>query len=185
MSAGWDAEAIEPNAYHKPEDLNDDDNATKDGHSDSFMVELRIDLFQDAKALKEHKVDCEVSTTIGTETKIVTHVSSRRPAGITWVRDGLSFDHAKARSLAGGTAIYLVLYRLDIAYDIEKLIGHETVVENLNDAVMNSADKKLPSLREPEFVWTVLYPVVTQKSVRKASRQRGSEVFQRRNSETW
>ena len=71
--------------------------------------------------------------------------------------------------MAGATAIYLVLNRLDIAYDIEELIEgicHETVVENLNNAVMNSADKKLPSLGEPEFAWTVLYQAMTQKSVK-------------------
>ena len=46
MSAGWNAEAMEPNAYHKAEDLNNDDDASMYGHSDSFMVELRIDVFQ-------------------------------------------------------------------------------------------------------------------------------------------
>ena len=164
------------------ENFNDDDNATKDGHSDSVMVGLRIDVFQDVKAMKERTVDFEVSTIIGTETKIVKQVSSWRQAGITWVRvgpraaaltpntsDELSWDHAKARSLADGTAIYLVLNRLDIPYDIEELvegISHETGVENLNNAVMNSADRNLPSLGEPEFVWTVLYQSMTQKSVK-------------------
>ena len=70
MSAGWNAEAMEPNAYHQAEDLNDDVNGTRDGHSDSFMVELRIDLFQDVKAMKEYNVDFEVSAIIGTETKV-------------------------------------------------------------------------------------------------------------------
>ena len=64
-----------------------------------------------------HSVDI-----IGTEAKIVKQVSSWRPAGITWVRlentaattktmrnksEELSWDRAKARSLAGGIAIYL------------------------------------------------------------------------------
>ena len=31
---------------HKDEDLNNDDDASMYGHSDSFMVELRIDVFQ-------------------------------------------------------------------------------------------------------------------------------------------
>ena len=56
--------------------------------------------------------------------------------------------------MANGAAIYLVLNRRDIANDIEELIegiGHETVVENLNNAVMNSADKKLSNLGEPEI----------------------------------
>ena len=86
MSAGWNAEAMEPNAYHKAEDWNDDDNASTEVHSDSFKVELMIDVFQNLKSMKEHNVDIEVSTIIGTETKIVKQVSSWRPAGITWVR---------------------------------------------------------------------------------------------------
>ena len=67
---------------------------------------------------------------------------------------------------AGGMANYLVLNRLDIAYDIER-IGHEAVAENLNDAVMNSANSDVSS-EEPEFFWTVLCQVMTQNSVRKA-----------------
>ena len=35
----------------------------------------------------------------------------------------LSLDHTKARSLADGIVICLVLNRLDIAHDIEELIG--------------------------------------------------------------
>ena len=98
-----------------------------------------------------------------TEAKIVNRVSSWRPAGITWVRleprttrttrntsDELSSDRAEARSLAGGRAIYLVLNRLDIAYDIEELIeriGHEAVAKNLNDAgSANSGVRKRQSL---------------------------------------
>ena len=50
---------------------------------------------------------------------------------------------------------------------IERIV-HETVAANLTNAVMNSADKKLPSLEEPEYVWTFLYQEMTQKSVRKA-----------------
>ena len=69
------------------------------------------------KRCREHKVDFEVAALIGTETKIVKQVSSRRPVGITWVRmepraaaltpktsDKLSWDPAKAGSLADGTA---------------------------------------------------------------------------------
>ena len=77
------------------------------------------------------------------------------------------------RSLAGGIAIYLVLNRLDIAYDIEELIervGNNAVAENLNNAVMNSASSEVSS-EEPEFVWTVLCQAMTQKSVRKADDQ--------------
>ena len=70
----------------KAEELNDDDDANMYGHNDSFMVELRIDAFQDVTAMKEHKMDIEVSTIIGTDAKIVKQVSSWRPAGITWVR---------------------------------------------------------------------------------------------------
>ena len=32
--------------------------------ADSFMVELRIDVFQDVKAMNEHKVDIEMTTII-------------------------------------------------------------------------------------------------------------------------
>ena len=72
--------------------------------------------------------------------------------------------------MAGGTAIYLVFNRLNIAYDIEELIeriGHEAVSENLNDAVMNSTNSEVSS-EKPEFVWTVLCQAMMQKSVRKA-----------------
>ena len=46
MSAGWNAEAMEPNAYHKAEDLNNDDDASLYGHRDSFEMELKIDVLQ-------------------------------------------------------------------------------------------------------------------------------------------
>ena len=138
MSAGWNAEAMEPNAYHKAEDLNNDNNAIMYGHKGSFKMELRIDVFQDVTAMKEHEVDIKVSTR--TEAKIVKQVSSWKPTGITWVRvepraaaltpktaenksDEQFCNRAKARSLAGGTAIYLVLNRLDVAHDIEELIS--------------------------------------------------------------
>ena len=129
---------MESNTCHKAEDMNDDDNASTEVHSDSFRVEWRINVFHNVKSMKEHKVDIEVSTIIGIETKMVQQVSSWKPAGSTWVRlkpntaDKLSWDQAKARSLAGGIAIYLVLDWLDIACDIEELIeriGHERVAE--------------------------------------------------------
>ena len=150
MSAGGNAEAMEPNAYHNAKDLNNDDDASLYGHRDSSKVELRMDI--------------EVSRIIGTETKIVKQVSSWRSARVTWVRlkpntaDELSWDRAKARSLACGIAIYLVLNRLDIAFDIEELIeriGHERVAENLNNAGMNSTNSEVNS-EEPKCVWTVL-----------------------------
>ena len=56
--------------------------------------------------------------------------------------------------MAGGTAIYLVLNRLNIAHDIEEFterIGHEAVSENLNDAMMNSTNSEVSS-EKPEFV---------------------------------
>ena len=72
--------------------------------------------------------------------------------------------------MAGGTAIYLVLNRLDFPNDIVELIeriGHERVAENLNDAGMNSTNSEANS-EEPECVWAVLRQAMTQKSVRKA-----------------
>ena len=68
--------------YHKREDLNNDDDVSLYGHRGSFMVELRIDVLQDANAMKEHKEDTTVSTITGTEAKIVKQISSWRPAGI-------------------------------------------------------------------------------------------------------
>ena len=148
-------------------------------------MELRIDVFKDVKAMKEHHVDFEVSTIIGTKTKIVKQVSSWRQAGITWVRmdpraalspntsDELSWDRAKPRSLADGTETHLVLKRLLIADDSQELIkriGHETVNENLNNDVVNNTNSDLNSgvsSEEPEFAWTVLCQTTTQKSVRK------------------
>ena len=140
--------------------LEHDHNASTE---DSSRMELRIDVFQEEKSMKERKVDIEVSTIIGIETKIANQVSSWRPAGITWVTlepntaDDLSWDRTKARSLAGGIAIYLVLDKLDFAYDIEELIkriGHGRVAENLNNTVMNSTNSEVNS-EEPECVWTV------------------------------
>ena len=72
--------------------------------------------------------------------------------------------------MAGDSAIYLVLNRLAVAYDIEELIerlSHEAVAERLIDAGKNSANLEV-NLEEPEFVWTVLCQTMTQKSVRKA-----------------
>ena len=69
----------------------------------------------------------------------------------------------KPRTLAGGMETYLVLKRLGIADDSQEWIervGHETVNENLNKAVMNDTNSD-------EFVWTVLCQTTTQKPVRK------------------
>ena len=148
MRAGWHAEALEPNVYHKAEDLNDGHDASMYVHGDDFMVEVRISVFQDVKVMLEQNVGLEALTIIGpgqnTKAKIVKRVSSWRPAGITWVRleqsraaaltpstatttrttrntsDELSWERAKAISLAGGTAICLVLDRLDIAYNLRE-----------------------------------------------------------------
>ena len=38
LKVGWNAEAMEPNAYHKAVDGNDDDNANTEVHSDRFRV---------------------------------------------------------------------------------------------------------------------------------------------------
>ena len=103
-------------------------------------------------------------TIIGIETKI-TWVSLNPNAS-----GELSWDRAQERSLAGGSAIYLVFDRMDIACDIEELIeriSHEAVAEHLIDAGKNSANLEV-SLEEPEFVWTVLCQAMTQKSVRNA-----------------
>ena len=77
VSAGGNAEALEPNAYHKAECWDDDD---------SFTIEWRMDVFQDVNALKEHNVDIKSTTITETATKIVKQVSNWRLAGIMWVR---------------------------------------------------------------------------------------------------
>ena len=136
MSAGWNAEAVEPNAYHKTEDLNDDDASLFGTGPVSWWS--WIDGLRDVKAMREHKVDIKVSTIIESEAKIVKQVSSGRPAGMTRVRvepraaaltpntaantsDETSWDRAEARSWAGGIANSLMPNRLDIAYDIEEV----------------------------------------------------------------
>ena len=60
MKAGWDAGAVESNVYHKAGSLGDDDDACLCVHGDDFMVESRIDVFQEVKAMLEHKVDINV-----------------------------------------------------------------------------------------------------------------------------
>ena len=150
MIVGVNAEAMEPNAYHTAEYWDVDDSASAVVCRESFMVASRIDVFQNVEALKEHKVDSALATIVGAKTMIAKQVSDCRPAGITWVRlepraavlpvtaastrttritsNGLSWDRANPRSLAGGMVSYLVLKRLVIAYDSEELIeggGHE------------------------------------------------------------
>ena len=46
-------------------------------------------------------------------------------------------------------------------------IVHDAVAANLTKAVMSSVNKKLSSLEEPEFTWTVPCHELMQKSVRK------------------
>ena len=158
---------MEPNAYHNAENWDDD--------SDSFMVEWRIDI--------------KSATIIETATKIVKQVSNWRSVGITWVRleprttrttrnslIELSWERAKPRSLAGVAETYLMLKRLIIADDSPELIkriGHATVDENLNKAVMNNTNSDVNSgvsSEEPEFAWTVIYQTTMQTSVRQTDR---------------
>ena len=105
MKAGWDAVAVEPNVYYKAENLNDDDDASMCVHGDDFMVESRIDVVQDAKAMSEHKVDIEVLAIIGPgqniKAKIVKRVLSWRPDGITRAR----LEQSRAAVLTPGTAV--------------------------------------------------------------------------------
>ena len=88
MKAGWDAVAVEPNVHHKAGSLGEDDDACVCVHGDDFMVEAGIDVFQDAKATMEHKVDINVISIIGlglgTEATIVKRVLSWSPAGFPW-----------------------------------------------------------------------------------------------------
>ena len=77
MKAGWDAVAVEPNAHHKAWSSNDDDDASACARGDAFMVESRIDVLHDAKAMLENKVDIKVLAIIGpgqgTEAQLVSH----------------------------------------------------------------------------------------------------------------
>ena len=88
MKAGWGAVAVEPSVYHKAGSLGDDDDACVGLHGDDFMVESRIDFFQEVKAMLEHKVDINVIAIIGpgqgTEAKIVKRILSGSRAGLTW-----------------------------------------------------------------------------------------------------
>ena len=143
-------------------------------HGDDFMVESRIDVVQDAKAMSEHKVDIEVLAIIGPgqniEAKIVKRVLSGRPDGITRAQpsDELTWKRAKAISSAGGTATYLVLNRLDIAYNFPFRSANRDVSK---PRVRTKARLKRIArylLGEPEFIWTFPYHEVPLKSVRKA-----------------
>ena len=131
------------------------------------MVESRIDVFQNAEVLNEHKVDSALATIVGAKTKIAKQVGDCRPAGITRFRleprgavlpdtaastrttrntsNGLSWDRANPRSLAGGMVSYLVLKRLVIAYDSEELIeggGHEFPSPNYKMVFGNLGDEE-------------------------------------------
>ena len=66
--------------FHEAGGLGDDDDACVCLHADDFVVESRIDVFQDVKAMLEHKVDINVISIIvpgqGTEGKFVKRVLS-------------------------------------------------------------------------------------------------------------
>ena len=117
MKAGWDAVAEEQNVYHKAGSLGDDDDACVWVHGDDFMVESRIDVFQDVKAMSEHTVDINVISIgglgQGTDAKIVKRVLSWSPAGLTWkanpkhARDLIAWaglEQSKAAAPLQGTA---------------------------------------------------------------------------------
>ena len=74
--------------HHKAGSLVDDDDACVYVHGDDLMVESRIDVFQEVKAILEHKVDINVIAIIGpgqgTEAKIVKRNPSWSPTGFKW-----------------------------------------------------------------------------------------------------
>ena len=103
--------------YHKAGSLGDDDDACVCVHGDDLMVESRIDVFQEVKAILEHKVDINVIAIIGpgqgTEAKIVKRNPSWSPAGFTWkanpkhARDLVAWaglEQSKAAAPTQGTA---------------------------------------------------------------------------------
>ena len=55
MRVGWNAEAMEPNAFHKAVDGNDDDNANTEAHSD-YDIEMLIERISH-EAVAEHLND--------------------------------------------------------------------------------------------------------------------------------
>ena len=87
MSAGWNAEAMEPDVYHKADDLNNDD-ASLYGHGDDCVPRRE----RDEGAQSEHQ-----SVDNQSLAKIVKQVSSWKLAA--WVRVGL-----KAAALTPNTA---------------------------------------------------------------------------------
>ena len=98
MIAGWDAVAVEPKMYHEARSLNVDDDASVCVHGDDFMVKSRIDVFQDAKAMLEHKVDINVLAIIGlgqgTEAKIAKRNLSCSPSVQSKSKTRARSDHA-------------------------------------------------------------------------------------------
>ena len=78
LNAGWGAVAVEPSVYLKAGSVSDDDDACVCVHRDDSMVESRIDVVQDMKAMLEHKAVINVISIIGpgqgTEAKIVKRV---------------------------------------------------------------------------------------------------------------
>ena len=125
------AEAMEPNVYRRAEALNDDDDACMYVHGDDFKVELRIDVFQNAKVMSEHKVDIEVSTIIAlgqnTGANIVKQLSSWRSAGITWVR--LEHSRAAALTLERAKAIALQSISYSVGWTLPTTSTKQTALD--------------------------------------------------------
>ena len=124
MEAGWDAVVVEPLVYHIAGSLNDDDD-DKDAsvcvHGDDFMVESRIDVFQDVKAMLEHKRDSNLIAWAGLEQSKAAAPSPGTAATTKTMRNALeevSWDRANAVSTAGGIATYLALDRPDNVHSI-------------------------------------------------------------------
>ena len=198
MKSEWNTKATEPNVCHKVKNLNDDDASmcmhgnefTVELRSDGFqdakeMSEQEVDI----------NASTIIGTGQNTKTKSVKQVLSWRPAGNTLVRleqaraaelatntdattktmrnntEEFSWERAKARSVEGVTE--------DTANSIHKAnrIGDEALIErtipgtvdvNSINTVMNSADKKISSSEEPEFVWTFPDPQLKPTSARNA-----------------
>ena len=65
MKAGRNTVAVEQHVCHKAGSMNDDDDASACAHSDDFMVESRIYVFHDVKAMLGHKKDIKVLAILG------------------------------------------------------------------------------------------------------------------------
>ena len=199
---------------HKDESLGDDDDACVCVYGGDFMVESRIDVFQEVKAKCEHKVDINLIAIIepgqGTEVKIVKRNLSWSPTVFTWkanpkhargliaslgtaattktmrnALDELPWERAKAVSSAGGTATYLAINRPDIAQNIRRANQDIPKPKVRTEARLKRVAQYV--LGEPELIWTFPYQEMPTKLVRTGANWTGQNSEDQKcfSCETW